>query len=38
MSKGISNFEINKFFENEENQDLENNYIGVLQLIQSQDT
>ena len=29
MSKGISNFEINKFFENEENQDLKNNYMGV---------
>ena len=30
MSKGISNFEINKFFENEENQDLKNNYMGSL--------
>ena len=29
MSKGISNFEINKYFENEENQDLKNNYMGV---------
>ena len=29
MSKGISNFEINKFFENEENQDLKNSYMGV---------
>ena len=29
MSKGISNFQINKFFENEENQDLKNNYMGV---------
>ena len=29
MSKGISNFEINKFFENEENQDLKNDYMGV---------
>ena len=29
MSKGISNFEIDTFFENEENQDLKNNYMGV---------
>ena len=29
MSKGISNFEINIFFENEENQDLKNNCIRV---------
>ena len=29
MSKGISNFEINIFFENEENKDLKNNCIGV---------
>ena len=29
MSQGISNFEINKFFENEENQDLKNSYMGV---------
>ena len=29
MSKGISNFEINKFFENEKNQDLKNNYMGA---------
>ena len=29
MSKGISNFEIDIFFENEENQDLKNNYMGV---------
>ena len=32
MSKGISNFEINKFFENEENQDLKNNYMGVYSI------
>ena len=29
MTKGISNLEIEKFFENEENQDLKNNYMGV---------
>ena len=29
MSKGTSNLEIEKFFENEENQDLKNNYMGV---------
>ena len=29
MSKGISNLEIENFFENEENQDLKNNYMGV---------
>ena len=32
MSKGISIFEINKFFENEENQDLKNNYMGVYSI------
>ena len=32
MSKGISNFEINKFFENEENQDLKNSYMGVYSI------
>ena len=31
MSKGIANLEIDKFFENEE--DLKNNYMGVIQLI-----
>ena len=29
MDKGITNLEINKFFENEENQDIKNNYMGV---------
>ena len=29
MDKGISNLEINKFFKNEENQDIKNNYMGV---------
>ena len=32
MSKGISNFEINKFFEIEENQDLKNNYMEVYSI------
>ena len=32
ISKGISNFEINKFFENEENKDLKNNYMGVYSI------
>ena len=32
MSKGISNFEINNLFENEENQDLKNNYMGVYSI------
>ena len=27
MDKGLSNLEINKFFENEENQDIKNNYM-----------
>ena len=36
MSKGISILEIKKFFENEENQDLKNNYMGVFWLIQLQ--
>ena len=29
MDKGMTNLEINKFFENEENQDIKNNYMGV---------
>ena len=33
MSKGITNLEIHKFFEDEENQDLKNNYMGYIQLI-----
>ena len=33
MPKGIANLEIDKLFENEENQDLKNNYMGVIQLI-----
>ena len=36
MSKAISILEIKKFFENEENQDLKNNYMGVFWLIQLQ--
>ena len=32
MSKGISILEIKKFFENEENQDLKNNYMGVYSI------
>ena len=32
MSKGISNLEINKFFENEENQDFKNKYMGVYSI------
>ena len=32
MSKCISNLEIDIFFENEENQDLENNYMGVYSI------
>ena len=32
MSKGISNFEINNFFENEENQDLKSNYVAVYSI------
>ena len=29
MDKGITNLEINKFFENQENQDIKRNYMGV---------
>ena len=29
MTKGISNLEINNFFENKQNQDIKNNYMGV---------
>ena len=32
MNKGITNLEINKFFENEENQDIKNNYMGVYSI------
>ena len=32
MNKGITNLEINKFFENEENQDIKNNYMGVYSM------
>ena len=32
MDKGISNLEINKFFKNEENQDIKNNYMGVYSM------
>ena len=32
MDKGIANLEINKFFENEENQDIKNNYMGVYSM------
>ena len=32
MDKGISNLEINKFFKNEENQDIKNNYMVVYSM------
>ena len=32
MVKGITDLEINKFFENEENQDIKNNYMGVYSM------
>ena len=32
MDKGITNLEINKFFENEEKQDIKNNYMGVYSM------
>ena len=32
MDKGIKNLEINNFFENEENQDIKNNYMGVYSM------
>ena len=32
MSKGITNLEIDKFFEDEENQHLKNNYMGVYSI------
>ena len=32
MDKGITNLEVNKFFENEENQDIKNNYMGVYSI------
>ena len=30
MDKGIKILELNKFFENEENQDIKNNYMGSI--------
>ena len=32
MDKGITNVKINKFFENEESQDSDNNYMGVYSI------
>ena len=32
MDKGITNLEINKFFENEENQDIKNNWMRVCSI------
>ena len=32
MDKGISNLKIDKFFENEENQDIKNNYMGAYSM------
>ena len=32
MDKGITNLETNKFFENEENQYIKNNYMGVYSM------
>ena len=32
MDKGITSLEINKFFENEGNQDIKNNYMGVYSM------
>ena len=32
MVKGITNLEINKFFENKENQDIKNNYMRVYSM------
>ena len=32
MDKGITNLEINKCFEKEENQDIKNNYLGVYSM------
>ena len=32
MGIGIANLEINKFFENDENQDLKNNYMAVYSI------
>ena len=32
MDKRITNLEINKYFENEENQDIKNNYKGVYSI------
>ena len=29
MSKGITNLENDKFFENKQNQDIKNNYMGI---------
>lgn len=32
MSKGITNLENDKFFENKQNQDIKNNYMGIYSM------
>ena len=32
MNKGLSNFQIDKFFKNEENEDLKENYMGTYSI------
>ena len=34
MTKGLSNFQVDYFFKEEENEDLKNNYMGIWELTQ----
>ena len=34
MDKGLSNFQIDEFFKNEENEDFKEIYMGLIQYIQ----
>ena len=34
MSKGLSNFQIDNFFKEEQNKDIKNNYMGTYLIIQ----
>ena len=33
MDKGLSNFQIDEFFKNEENEDLKENYMGTYSIV-----
>ena len=37
MDKGVSNLQIEKFFHNEQNEDLKKNYMGIYSMASIQD-